>query len=232
MPSYAFCCFAISGSAVVGTILPFNGWPATNGPSKSTPNQRPNSFESLMARHTRSIGAWSKTCFSMRSVSMGHLAWVSRSDRRSKCPFRNVPIRSLHLLPKQRGHPLLQLLSQRAVFPHFVGDLFCLREVLHEYLLLLGREIRVEHVEARFVVEVKRARVEVCRASRHEATVHHHHLAVEHGRLVLVDPHTGFQQLAPARAGGAAHQWRVDFLSGNDDVDADATLAGRKQRAD
>src|SRR5260370_35943360 len=42
--------------------------PATNGSSNSTPNQLPNCFESLIARHTRSCGARSRTLFSIRSV--------------------------------------------------------------------------------------------------------------------------------------------------------------------
>jgi len=38
-----------------------------------TPNQRPNSCESLIARHTRPIGARNTTCFSIRSVLICNL---------------------------------------------------------------------------------------------------------------------------------------------------------------
>jgi hypothetical protein len=47
--------------------------PSTKGPSKRTPNQRPNSSASLMARYTRSSGARSTTRFSIRSVSICNL---------------------------------------------------------------------------------------------------------------------------------------------------------------
>lgn len=56
---------ATSPSTVVGLIAAVTDVPATNGPSKRTPNQRPNSSASLMARHTRSSGARSTTCFSI-----------------------------------------------------------------------------------------------------------------------------------------------------------------------
>src|ERR1700704_3378858 len=42
--------------------------PATNAPSRLMRNQVPNSFASLIARHTRERGARSTTRFSIRSV--------------------------------------------------------------------------------------------------------------------------------------------------------------------
>jgi len=48
-------------------MRPNSVWPATNGPSNATPNHVPNSPALLTASHTRSSGAASWTCFSMRS---------------------------------------------------------------------------------------------------------------------------------------------------------------------
>src|SRR5258706_16471151 len=48
--------------------LPRTVLPAANGPSSVMRNQVPNSFASLIARHTRERGARSTTRFSIRSV--------------------------------------------------------------------------------------------------------------------------------------------------------------------
>src|SRR5262245_40922137 len=68
MPAYGSCILATAASTLVGVIRPLICLPATNGPSKSTPNQVPNCFESLIAFHTRSRGARSTTFFSILSV--------------------------------------------------------------------------------------------------------------------------------------------------------------------
>ncbi len=53
-PSYFFCAFATSGFTFVGATEPTIFNPATNGSVNLTPNQTPNSAESVNARQTRS----------------------------------------------------------------------------------------------------------------------------------------------------------------------------------
>src|SRR5689334_828010 len=73
VPACGACCFAVSSSTVVPTIAPRTVDPSTNGPSNRAPNHWPNAVESVIALHTRSIGARSRTDFSIRSVLICNL---------------------------------------------------------------------------------------------------------------------------------------------------------------
>src|SRR5260370_16736215 len=74
---------------MVGAIAAVTELPATKGPSKRAPNQRPNCSESLIARHTRSSGARSSTRFSIRSVLICNLlvAFQHITGRPNTQPF-------------------------------------------------------------------------------------------------------------------------------------------------
>src|SRR4051794_2224022 len=65
-------------------MTPVTQFPATKGPSKRTPNHRPNSWASLIARQTRWSGACNRTSFSIRSELMCNLL-VAQQPNRASC---------------------------------------------------------------------------------------------------------------------------------------------------
>ena len=89
----------------------------------------------------------------------------------------------------------------------------------------------VDDVEGDLVVDGEGAVVEIDGADGGEDVVHDHDFAVVHRGQVLVHADAGFEEFAPARAGGGAAEAGV-VDRGDDHIDFDAAFAGGEEHVD
>ena len=109
------------------------------------------------------------------------------AEPRVACQVYRDVLSRLQLGAQQRRRVLPKLFPPGPAAPFVEADAMGVRSIALKHRHLFARESDVVHVEIRLVVQAERTVVEVGRADRHQHLVHHHDLAMEHGRMVLVD---------------------------------------------
>src|SRR6478735_599982 len=99
-----------------------------------------------------------------------------------------------HLRAKHPRQLLHDFFTPRPALPITKRDLTRGLFVPLEHARLFGRKPIVYSIKVGFVVEPERTIIEISRPDRYPTVVNHHHLAVIHGGLVLIDCSTSREQ--------------------------------------